>query len=522
MATLGDLVVNLGVNSKPFRKGLSSAHGSLSRFLSSVKSGIVTLAKFGAAGAAAIGGISVVAVRLAASAEQTEIAFETMLKSADKAQKLIGDVRKFTASTPFQEADILQSAKSLLAFGTNARSVVPELRRLGDISAGLGIPIGQLAELYGKARVQGRLFAEDVNQFTGRGVPLIGELAKQFGVAEGEVRKLVEDGKVGFKELQKAIVSLTSEGGLFFQLTSKQAQSFQGKISTLKDNVLAALRDIGKALLENLDLKGLTDEFTKFAQNFSRDFVPAINDVIRLAPDLVKVFGQIAKAAAKIDDALPTATLLLLAKLNKGFAIPTQRKEEVTDPAAARLARGAQKNRERFQQAADRAAEMIAERLAGPGPLKTKSRVRFGQEQPSGFDTAISLASARRQMRGLSALPSLKEAERAGRKLASRLIGEFVGGVPGQESHLAKFLKRFQPKPPTTNEREEQFRHQIGALEKGSAEAFEVLRANVGAPGKEQIEKQQLQEQKQQTKHLGKIAQALTQKGQWVDLRGLD
>ena len=71
----------------------------------------------------------------------------------------------------------------MIAFGEAADSVPDTLHRIGHISAGIQAPVNQIAELYGKARVQGRLFAEDINQPTGRGIPIIQELAKQFGIS---------------------------------------------------------------------------------------------------------------------------------------------------------------------------------------------------------------------------------------------------------------------------------------------------------------------------------------------------
>ena len=72
----------------------------------------------------------------------------------------------------------------------------PKIRRgrVGDIAAGTNQDFNELAVVFGKAKVQGRLFGEDINQLTGRGIPIIGEFAKQFGVAEGEVKKLVSEG----------------------------------------------------------------------------------------------------------------------------------------------------------------------------------------------------------------------------------------------------------------------------------------------------------------------------------------
>jgi tape measure domain-containing protein len=88
--------------------------------------------------------------------------------------------------------------------------VAATLARIGDVSAGVQAPVNELAELYGKARVQGRLFAEDINQPTGRGIPIIGELAKPFGVSDSEVKKLIESGQVSFPAIEQAFIDSNS------------------------------------------------------------------------------------------------------------------------------------------------------------------------------------------------------------------------------------------------------------------------------------------------------------------------
>lgn len=112
--------------------------------------------------------------------EQTATAFRTMLKDGEKSGALLKDLSKFAADTPFEFPEIANAGKSLLAFGFEAQNVKDNLRRLGDVSSSLNIPLGELTDIYGKARVQGRLFSEDINQLTGRGIPIIQELAKQL------------------------------------------------------------------------------------------------------------------------------------------------------------------------------------------------------------------------------------------------------------------------------------------------------------------------------------------------------
>ncbi len=114
--------------------------------------------------------------------------------------------KKFSAVTPFESEEVIKSGRSLLAFGFDVKELIPNLKAVGDVAAGTQVPLTDLAGIFGKARVAGRLYAEDINQLTERGVPIIDELAKVFNTSSGEVKNLVEKGKVGFPQLQALLI----------------------------------------------------------------------------------------------------------------------------------------------------------------------------------------------------------------------------------------------------------------------------------------------------------------------------
>jgi tape measure domain-containing protein len=259
----------------------SSVASSLTSSFGQIASGAAGILAVGA-GAAVTGvtGLGVYAVKLAADAEQARVSFTTMLGSADKAKQLQAEINTFAAATPFQTPELIGAAKSLLAFGVAQEQIVPTMRTLGDLSAGLNIPLGDLSEIYGKARVQGRLFAEDINQLTGRGIPVIQEFAKQFGVSEGEVRGLVESGKIGFPELQKALIGLTGEGGKFGGMMAAQSQTVSGLFSTLQDAVTLNLTQIGEVITDKLDLRGTIAGVTESITALATTAMPVIESFI--------------------------------------------------------------------------------------------------------------------------------------------------------------------------------------------------------------------------------------------------
>ena len=179
--------------------------------------------------------------------QQLEIAFGTMLQSSEKASALMKQLVDTAATTPFDLAGVAEGAKQLLAYGIAAEDVNETITRLGDIAAGLSIPLGDLVYLYGTTMTQGKMFTMDLRQFMGRGIPMADELAKQFGVAKEEVAGLVTAGKVGADAVKAAIWSMTDEGSRFGGLMKAQSASITGQISNIEDAFDSMINDIGKS-----------------------------------------------------------------------------------------------------------------------------------------------------------------------------------------------------------------------------------------------------------------------------------
>jgi len=200
--------------------------------------------------------------------QQLEIAFETMLGSGTKAKALMDQMVNTAAKTPFDLSGVAGGAKQLLAYGESADKVNDTLVRLGNIASGLSIPLNDIVYLYGTTMVQGRLYAQDVRQFTGRGIPLVKELAAMYGVTAEEINNMVSEGKIGFPEVEKVILKLTNQGGQFYNLMEKQSASLTGMIANLGDAWDMALNKIGT---DNQDLfaSGISGA-TYMVENFDK------------------------------------------------------------------------------------------------------------------------------------------------------------------------------------------------------------------------------------------------------------
>jgi len=203
------------------------------------------LTALGIAGAGAIGSI----VKIGAEFEQTTIAFTTMLGSEEKAQKLLKELADFATKTPFTIPGIEQNAKQLLAMGIETDSLLPTLKSLGDVSAGLSVPLERLALNFGQVKSQGKLTGRELRDFTIAGVPLIAELAKNLGVAESAISGMVSAGDIGFAEVEKAFQTMSGEGGKFFNLMDAQSKTFSGQVSNIQDSFIKIARIMSEEFL---------------------------------------------------------------------------------------------------------------------------------------------------------------------------------------------------------------------------------------------------------------------------------
>lgn len=242
---MADLIVKIDGDIKGYKSKLDEVDksgGKLQKTLSSAAKG----------GAIAFAGLTTalgLAVNEAAKFEQIETQFEVLTGSAQKATQVVKDLQQFAASTPFQFEGIAKTGQQLLAFGFTAEELPDKLQKIGDVAAATGAPLERIGQVFGQISVSGKLTGERLNQLQEAGVPIGPALAKSMGVAEQSIRDLVSQGKVSAEDFQKAFASLSEKGGLAFEGMVKQSKTFNGVISTVKDNVSLFAADIGKELL---------------------------------------------------------------------------------------------------------------------------------------------------------------------------------------------------------------------------------------------------------------------------------
>lgn len=185
-------------------------------------------------------------VKVRGEFEQTEIAFTTMLQSQEKSKKLMAEMVELAKNTPMQFSEVSQGAKQLLAYQVEAENLTDTLTMLGNISSGLSVPLSRLILVYGQVKAKGKLMGDDLRQFTEAGVPMIAAIAKNMGVAQSAVAEMVSEGKVGFKEVEKVLQDMTSQGGLFFNMMEEQSKTIPGQIAKLQDELEQVFNTLGK------------------------------------------------------------------------------------------------------------------------------------------------------------------------------------------------------------------------------------------------------------------------------------
>jgi tape measure domain-containing protein len=221
-------------------------------------------------------------VRLSAELEQNTIAMEVLTGSAAQAHATIAELTQFAAETPFEMTDVIPAARMLLGFGDTAESIVPTMTMLGDVSSALGIRLQDMTYLFGTLRTQGRAFTIDIRQFAMRGIPIWQELSKVLGVNVKAVQKMVEEGKVGFAEVEQAFKNMSGAGGRFGGMMERQSTTVAGLFSTMRDNITQTMIGVGDVLIESLNLKGITQAITWVAQqsaSWLKDMHPAVRRV---------------------------------------------------------------------------------------------------------------------------------------------------------------------------------------------------------------------------------------------------
>lgn len=178
--------------------------------------------------------------------------FKVMLGDEQLAAEKLEEIRRMAASTPFSLSDLTEGTQTLLQFGIAADDTTGVLKRLGDISLGNADKLQTLVRAYGKMSSAQKVTLENVNMMIDAGFNPLNQICDATGESMSALYKRISDGKVSFNELEAAVAAATSEGGQFYNGMLEASQTFNGRLSTLKDNVAALTGELTSGLFSAL------------------------------------------------------------------------------------------------------------------------------------------------------------------------------------------------------------------------------------------------------------------------------
>jgi len=281
---VNDATKNLSKNTDKLKGRLDKSNRSLrntGRAAKTASAGVSTLTKAFApllAAVSVLGSARFVFVKTA-ELETQRASLEQLTGSLEETNKIIDELQAFGSVTPFTSSELIEQTKRLKAFGFETEELVDTTKRLSDVAGATGADLTGIATAFGQIRAKGKLQQEENLQLLERGVNITKELKKITGLQGDEFESAMRKGKIGADLVNQALINLTSQGGIFADGATKQANTLNGKLSTLQDTIDTLARTIGTEL--EGEIKNVLD--------FGIAAVKAINE-------LIKNFGILKKA----------------------------------------------------------------------------------------------------------------------------------------------------------------------------------------------------------------------------------
>lgn len=271
--------------------------------------------------------MGIASVQAAAQMRQYEIAFQTMLKSAEAGTQMLRDLQQFAAETPFDVPGVVSAGQQLMAFGFKAEEIIPMLTNLGDAASGLGLGtegVSRLAYALGQMQTSGKLNAQDMMQLTSAGISAWDMLAQATGKTVVEMKDLCSKGAIDSKAaVQTIIAGMNDQFGGMMAKTSDEVAGLLANIEETAGNTSAA---VGKYLTEAFNIKGIlkdvSDRLGEFQQKMqtATEQGKSLGDVIKecVPASVIGVIGAFAAVLAVVSVAA-VATLGAVLGLTAGI-----------------------------------------------------------------------------------------------------------------------------------------------------------------------------------------------------------
>lgn len=262
-------------------------------------------------GGAVLAGLGGLALKSASDAEQSAVAFTTMLGSAEKAHSFVANMKEFAAKTPFETSDISKAAQTMLAFGINTESVMPYVQMIGDVAMGNKEKFSSLSLVFAQVQATGKLMGQDLLQMINQGFNPLLIISEKTGKSISELKDEMEKGAISADMVTEAFRIATSEGGRFYGGMEAQSKTLAGVWSTLQDTFNEFLRVQGEELLPIA--KEFVAILSDFVQNVLPQWISRLKDIIEWFKQ--NQFAIYALAGAIIGGLVPAISAMSIAFL---------------------------------------------------------------------------------------------------------------------------------------------------------------------------------------------------------------
>lgn len=211
--------------------------------------------------------------------ENQKIAMASILQDEGKATTIFNQIKKLAVASPFGVMDLNQYAKQLSAYSIPYNELYDTMKRLADISAGVGVDMGRIILAYGQIKAAKFLKGTELRQLTEANIPMVDKLAERFSklegriVSAGEVLDMISKKKVTFEDVKDVLWGLTDDGGMFNNMQEVLSESVKSKWKNLADAIDIMLGDIAESM--GSTLKWTAESLTTLAQNW-KEIVPFI------------------------------------------------------------------------------------------------------------------------------------------------------------------------------------------------------------------------------------------------------
>lgn len=190
---------------------------------------------------------------ITAQFELQRVSLRALTQDAEFADSLFNRIKATAIESPFSVKQMITYTKQLAAYRVENEKLYDTMNMLADMSAGLGVDMNRLILAYGQVKAASVLRGQELRQFTESGIPLVDLLAVKFSqlrnevVSTGEVFDLISKRQVPFQMIADIFEEMTTEGGRFYNMQKKQAESLYGVYENLKDNIQIAMDEVGQA-----------------------------------------------------------------------------------------------------------------------------------------------------------------------------------------------------------------------------------------------------------------------------------